>query len=100
MIRWINVINVKDIEKQLGREEKFRWGPRIIDIDILSYDDIIIKKNILSIPHPELHNRKFVLIPLAEIAPYYIHPIKHFSIQEMLQQCPDEQVNWYESFNL
>ena len=64
-------------EKEIGRKKTFKWGPRVIDIDILSYSNKIINQKKLIIPHPEMHLRKFVLVPLAEIAPYYIHPVNN-----------------------
>lgn len=91
---------IKGIEKRLGRKETFKDGPRIIDIDILSYNNKIVKSEILSIPHPELHLRKFVLIPLSEIASDYIHPINKLSVWQMLKQCPDYQVKRYSVFNI
>lgn len=90
---------IKGIEERLGRRETFRWGPRIIDIDILSYEDTIIQTRRLIIPHPEMHLRKFVLIPLAEIAPFYTHPVKKISVWQMIKQCPNYQLDWYSNFN-
>ncbi|MDO8684439.1 MAG: 2-amino-4-hydroxy-6-hydroxymethyldihydropteridine diphosphokinase [Armatimonadota bacterium] len=65
---------ILDVEKALGRERTIRWGPRVIDIDILLYDDISIEEPGLVIPHPEMTRRGFVLKPLAEIAPDLILP--------------------------
>jgi 2-amino-4-hydroxy-6-hydroxymethyldihydropteridine diphosphokinase len=62
------------IEKQLGRVRKEKWGPRIIDIDILFYDALILKNHELQIPHPQIQHRNFVLKPLLDIAPTWIHP--------------------------
>ena len=90
---------IKVIEKQIGRKRTYRWGPRIIDIDILSYENKILKIKELTVPHPEMHLRKFVLIPLAEIAPFYIHPKNKLSVWQMIQQCPDNQVYWRTMFN-
>lgn len=77
------------IEKSMGRERKVKWGPRLIDIDILFFGDIAIESSILTIPHPELHNRRFTLQPLYEIAPDLIHPILNKTIEELLAICPD-----------
>ena len=77
------------IEKQLGRERLVKMGPRIIDIDILFYDDTIIEKENLIIPHPRLQERKFVLEPLNELIPNYIHPILNKSVKVLLQECTD-----------
>ncbi|HEU23866.1 MAG: 2-amino-4-hydroxy-6-hydroxymethyldihydropteridine diphosphokinase [Mesoaciditoga sp.] len=75
-----------DIEKALGRVRNVKWGPRTIDIDILFYDHRIINFVDLIIPHPDLQNREFVLRPLAEIAPDYIHPKLKKSVFEMLNE--------------
>ncbi len=66
--------SILNIEKKMGRKRKKKYGPRIIDIDILLYNDLIIKKKELNIPHPAMHERNFVLIPLKEIEPQLIHP--------------------------
>jgi 2-amino-4-hydroxy-6-hydroxymethyldihydropteridine diphosphokinase len=75
---------LKSIEKMIGRKKKLKWGPRIIDLDILLYNDEIINKKILKIPHPEMHRREFVLIPLKDIYPDFIHPVFKKTIPEML----------------
>lgn len=77
------------IEKQLGRERLIKMGPRLIDIDILFYDDKIIENKNLIVPHPRIQDRKFVLEPLNEIIPNYIHPIINKSVQLLLQECTD-----------
>jgi 2-amino-4-hydroxy-6-hydroxymethyldihydropteridine diphosphokinase len=66
---------LKDVEKLLGRTETVRYGPRTIDLDILLYDSLIVKEPGLEIPHPLMHERDFVLVPLAEIAPDAVHPV-------------------------
>ncbi|MEW6380932.1 MAG: 2-amino-4-hydroxy-6-hydroxymethyldihydropteridine diphosphokinase [bacterium] len=81
----------QQIEKSLGREINFRWGPRVIDIDILLYEDEQIEEKDLVIPHPLLHLRKFVLYPLAEIAPDLEHPAIGKTVRELLQTCPDQK---------
>lgn len=82
---------VKEIEINLGRVETYRWGPRIIDIDILIYDDIIIWEKELQIPHPEMNNRAFILIPLAEIGNQVRHPVTKKSIKEILLTILDKE---------
>lgn len=77
------------IEKQMGRERIEKMGPRIIDIDILFYNDDIIDSPDLKVPHPEIPNRRFVLEPLNEIASDYIHPVLKRSIADLLQACAD-----------
>lgn len=74
------------IEEDLKRVRTVHWGPRTIDVDILLYDDVILHTDVLTIPHPEMQNRSFVLQPLAEIAPYTVHPIFRKTITEMEQQ--------------
>jgi 2-amino-4-hydroxy-6-hydroxymethyldihydropteridine diphosphokinase len=66
---WTVLRRCRDIERSLGREDTFRWGPRIVDIDILWYDDEVLTEPGLTIPHKEIFNRGFVLVPLAEIRP-------------------------------
>lgn len=73
------------IEIIQGRERLEKWGPRTIDIDILFYNDIILKQEGLQIPHPEAHRRAFVLQPLAEIAPVFEHPVLKQTITAILQ---------------
>lgn len=77
------------IEKKLGRDRKEKWGSRTIDIDILYFDRDIIATNALKIPHPFLHERRFVLVPLCEILPDFIHPVLNVSNQELLERCTD-----------
>ena len=81
---------ILNIEKQTGRIRKEKYGPRIIDIDILLFNDQIHNYPLLKIPHPELQNRRFVLVPLAEIASQIIHPVLRKSIAELLAICPDK----------
>ncbi len=83
---------VKRIEIEMGRTETIRFGPRPIDIDILLYDRLIELSPVLTIPHPRLHERAFVLVPLAEIAPDLVHPRLRKRMRDMLAglESPDE----------
>lgn len=76
---------LKKIEKKMGRTETVRYGPRVIDLDILLYDDLILQTERLEIPHPRLAERRFVLTPLNDIAPQVIHPLFKQSIYALLQ---------------
>lgn len=76
--------HLKRLEHVLGREPTFLNGPRLIDIDILFYDDVEIASESIQIPHPRLHQRAFVLVPLHDIAPELIHPTLQKSVSEML----------------
>lgn len=89
----LNPIEVLDrcqsIEQKMGRERKEHWGPRIIDIDILLYDDLVIDSDRLTIPHTYMHERNFVLEPLAEIDPNIQHPLLKKSITTLLKESKD-----------
>ncbi len=80
---------VKNIEKRLGRKETFRWGPRLIDVDILAYKNLILEEEELAIPHPRLAERLFVLVPLNEIAPFFRHPKTKKTVKELIRNCTD-----------
>jgi len=87
----VNLLNVtKDIEKEIGRKKTTRWGPRIIDIDILCYKNEIINQPGLTVPHKQMHLRRFVLIPLKEIAANFIHPQLQKNVDELINECQDE----------
>jgi 2-amino-4-hydroxy-6-hydroxymethyldihydropteridine diphosphokinase len=81
---------LKRIERRIGREDTCRWGPRVIDLDILLYDDLVINEPSLQIPHPRMHERDFVLRPLSEIAPDKIHPVFKKSVRELLSELKGE----------
>jgi len=81
--------NILNIEQKMGRKRAVRYGPRSIDIDILFFNNEIISIPMLTVPHPEIQNRRFVLEPMNEIAASYIHPVLHKSITELLRTCPD-----------
>lgn len=83
----LQVIN--QIEASMGRERRTKWESRIIDIDILYYNEIIWQTEQLTIPHPQIANRRFTLVPLAELAPNFVHPVLKITNQELLNSCPD-----------
>ena len=83
---------LKDIEASVGRQHRIRWGPREIDLDILIYGDLCLHTEQLVIPHPEMHRRRFVLAPLAEITPALVHPVLKESIQALLARLDDKSV--------
>lgn len=77
-------------EEQMGRVRTERYGSRTIDIDILFFNEDVIGLPWLTIPHPEVANRRFALTPMAEIAPDYVHPVLEKTIHELLELCPDK----------
>jgi 2-amino-4-hydroxy-6-hydroxymethyldihydropteridine diphosphokinase len=78
-----------NIELTIGRKRVQKMGPRIIDLDILLIDDLILSTPLLTVPHPHLNERRFALTPLAEIAPALIHPVVNKTIAELLAECSD-----------
>ncbi len=77
------------LEHEMGRERKEKWGPRIIDLDILFYNEQVVRGEDLVVPHPRLHERRFVLTPLNDIAPHLRHPLLKKSISELLTELPE-----------
>ena len=73
-----------EIERQMGRVREHKWEPRVIDLDVILYGDRIIRTPDLTVPHPLMHERRFVLMPLAEIAPDARHPVLHCPVRELL----------------
>jgi 2-amino-4-hydroxy-6-hydroxymethyldihydropteridine diphosphokinase len=82
--------HILKVEKNMGRVRDEKYGPRIIDIDILLFNNEIVSTSFLKVPHPEMQNRRFVLTPLAEIAAAVIHPVLNKKIEELLIDCPDK----------
>jgi len=83
---------LKRIEKKMGRMKTFRNGPRLIDLDILFYGQRVIERSKLCIPHPRLHERSFVLVPLKDIAPEFNHPVLNMTVETMLAKINTEGV--------
>lgn len=79
------------IEYLLGRKDKFLQKPRTADLDLLFYSDIVQENSFLTLPHPRLHLRKFVLVPMAEIAPSLVHPVLQKNMQELLSELDDNK---------
>jgi 2-amino-4-hydroxy-6-hydroxymethyldihydropteridine diphosphokinase len=84
------IATILSVEEQLGRRRMEKNGPRVIDIDIIFYNNVVMHEPHLTIPHPQLQNRRFVLVPLQEIAPAFVHPVLHKTITELLEECEDE----------
>jgi len=80
---------LSSIEQQMGRTREEKWGARIIDLDLLYVDDQIIHTETVTLPHPGIPHRRFVLVPLVEIAPGFIHPQLKKSQRQLLQECTD-----------
>ena len=83
---------VKDMEREMGRVESVRWGPRVIDIDILLMDNIVFQSQELQIPHASMHLREFVLTPLGQILPEWKHPVTGLGISEMKKLLPASSI--------
>lgn len=79
-----------EIERKIGRIRQEKWGSRVIDIDLIFYGDSIISLPDLKVPHPQMQFRQFVLVPLLEIIPGYMHPALHKTVRELAAICPDE----------
>ena len=97
------IYSLLEIEKLLKRERVIHWGPRTIDLDILFYDDIITSFEEAVIPHPRMHERMFVLKPLCDLAPYYVHPVineRCYRIAEKLKSEQTEPSEWLPTKNI
>ncbi|MEJ7610540.1 MAG: 2-amino-4-hydroxy-6-hydroxymethyldihydropteridine diphosphokinase [Ferruginibacter sp.] len=81
--------NILEIEKEMGRLRTVKNAPRIIDIDILYFNHEIVNSPFLTVPHPAIQDRRFVLIPLDEVDPGFIHPVLQKTTTELLASCPD-----------
>lgn len=86
------LVIVKEIENKIGRIQRRHWGEREIDIDIIFYQDETVFDEQLTIPHPETEKRRFVLLPLAEIALEFTHPVYKKTVSELLQECEDTSI--------
>jgi len=87
---------LKRLELQLGRQPNVRYGARSIDIDILFYDDMIYESRGLFVPHKRVHERAFMLAPLADLVPDMMHPVQKRTIKELLQKCDQTGISVYE----
>lgn len=87
--------HLKRLETALGRVPNFQNGPRLIDIDILFFDDAVIDTSPLVVPHPRLHQRAFVLVPLAEIEPDFVHPALHKPIRNLRDEVDRSEIRIY-----
>jgi len=81
--------NILSIEKLMGREREEKWGPRLIDIDIILFGDEIVNLPDVTVPHPYMHERRFVLEPSVEIAGEMIHPVLNKSVVQLLKDCAE-----------
>lgn len=84
--------HLKRLEVALGRKASIPNGPRLIDLDILFFDDLVVNKSSLIIPHPRLHERAFVLLPLMDLAPNLVHPVRRQSVRDMAALCDTEGI--------
>jgi 2-amino-4-hydroxy-6-hydroxymethyldihydropteridine diphosphokinase len=83
------LVKIQEIEKKMGRIRKEQWGPRTIDIDILFYNSRIISEENLIIPHARAHERRFVIMPMAELSPSFVHPVLNQNMMVLSMTCID-----------
>lgn len=86
---------IKQLERELGRTPGIRYGPRLIDLDILFYDHLVMESDSLVIPHPRLAERAFVLVPLADLAPGFVHPVLGQMVEELLGNVDRSGIELY-----
>lgn len=83
---------VKEVEEAVGRQDRGRWGPREVDIDIIAMGDVLLESEALTVPHKEMTKRDFVLRPLREIAPSWVHPITKQTVSELIDALPESEL--------
>lgn len=86
---------IEQIEQEMGRKREVQWGPRLIDVDILFYDQLVIEEKDLKIPHPHIPQRAFVLEPMAEVAPNLLHPLLLKTMKELRDEHKEEGVKHF-----
>lgn len=91
------LVKLKSIEQKMGRQPTFRYGPRLVDLDILLYDELILSSDELTIPHPRMLERAFVLVPLAEIIGSLLHPIRKLSFRQLADEINRSGIELYDS---
>jgi len=88
---------LKQLETEIGRIHTFQYGPRLIDLDILFFDELIINSSDLEIPHPRIQDRAFVLVPLSDIAPDYLHPVLKVPVMDLVSGVDVDGIDWFSS---